>query len=422
MKILVHGINYAPEQIGIGKYTGEMAAWLAGRGHAVRVVTAPPYYPDWRVKDDYQTWRYRRECLQGVDIWRCPLWVPRSPSGIKRILHLLSFAFSSLPVMFLQILWKPDIVMVIEPPLFCAPQAWITARLSGAKAWLHVQDFEIEAFFGLGFSSSSLLRKCATSIEGRITRLFDQVSTISSTMLARVSRLQVEEIRTFFFPNWVDVRHIYPSPKGHNLRQEWGFTKTQKIILYSGNMGKKQGLEIVLDAAARLAETSPNAVFLMVGEGAAKTDLVAECKKRNLQNIVFKPLQPLESLPDLLVMADIHLVIQKRGIADAVMPSKLTGILAAGGHSIITADEQTELGQFAIQNPGIAELIEPENKEALIQAIYRMLSRQGSAADFNSIARGYAEQYLAMDVVMKNLENRLLAMTHKNSNAGIPRS
>jgi len=153
----------------------------------------------------------------------------------------------------------------------------------------------------------------------------------------------------------------------------------------------------------------------MVGEGTAKADLIAEREKRNLHNIVFKPLQPLESLPDLLAMADIHLIIQKRGIADAVMPSKLTGILAAGGYSIITADEQTELGQFALQNPGIAELIEPENKEALVQAISRILSRQESVADFNSVARRYAEQHLATDVVMKNLENRLLEVIRKKS-------
>jgi colanic acid biosynthesis glycosyl transferase WcaI len=415
LKILIHGINYFPEQIGIGKYTGEMAAWLAEQGHSVRVVTAPPYYPDWSVGVGYRTWQYRRECVQGVHIWRCPLWVPRSPSGIKRIIHLLSFAFFSLPVMIRQTFWKPDIVMVIEPPLFCAPQAWFTARLSGAKAWLHVQDFEIAAFFGLGFSSSGLLKKCATAAESRLMRLFDQVSTISKSMLSRISRLRVDESRLFFFPNWVDIKHIHPRREGSDLRHAWEFSDRQRIILYAGSMGRKQGLEIVLDAAAQLAMTYPDAVFLMVGEGTAKADLIAEREKRNLHNIVFKPLQPLECLPDLLAMADIHLIIQKRGIADAVMPSKLTGILAAGGYPIITADEQTELGQFAVQNPGIAELIEPENKEALIQAISRILSRQGSVADFNSVARRYAEQHLATDVVMKNLENSLLAVIRKKS-------
>ncbi len=413
MKILLYGINYAPERVGIGKYTGEMALWLAQRGHAVRIVTAPPYYPDWQVQEDYRAWRYRRESQNGIDVWRCPLWVPRHPSGITRIIHLLSFAFFSFPLLLRQIFWKPDVVMVIEPPLFCAPEALLTARLSGAKAWLHVQDFEIAAFFGLGFSSSGFLKKCAIAAESLLMRSFDHVSSISGSMLKRVSQLGVAESRIFFFPNWVDVEHIRPNPAGCNLRREWGFSDRQNIVLYSGNMGKKQGLEMILEAAAHHAETNPDAIFLLVGEGPAKAALVAESEKRNLRNIVFKPLQPLERLPALLAMADIHLVVQKRGVADAVMPSKLTGILASGGFSIITADRRTELGQFVLQNPGIADLIEPEDQEALIQAVSRLLSQHASRQGYNVIARRYAEQYLATDVVMKKFEKQLFAVTQE---------
>ncbi len=412
MKILLYGINYTPEQVGIGKYTGEMAAWLAEQGHRVRVLTAPPYYPAWRVREGYHAWRYQYELRSGVEVWRCPVWVPLHPSGVTRVIHLLSFTFSSLPVLLRQIFWKPDVVMAIEPPLFCAPQAWFAARMSGANAWLHVQDFEIEAFFGLGFSSSGLLKKCALAVEGFITRLFDHVSTISTSMLSRLSQLKVKTDRIFFFPNWVDVRHICPQPGGRDLRREWGFGDDKKIILYSGNMGKKQGLEIILEAASQMANSHPDAVFVMVGEGAAKAGLIAEQERLNLHNVVFKPLQPLELLPSLLAMADVHLVIQKRGIADAVMPSKLTGILAAGGFSLITADKHTELGQFVLQNPGIAELVEPENMAALVQTLSVMMSKNipGNA---NIVARTYAEQHLATDPVLKNLEKRLLSISRK---------
>ena len=88
MKLLLYGLNYAPEPVGIGKYSGELAEWLAGRGHEVRVITAPPYFPQWRAIAN----RYRREQRRGVSIWRCPLWVPRRPSGVSRLIHLASFA------------------------------------------------------------------------------------------------------------------------------------------------------------------------------------------------------------------------------------------------------------------------------------------------------------------------------------------
>ena len=143
-----------------------MAEWLQGRGHQVRVVTAPPYYPAWKVGAGYRGWSYRRESLHGVDVFRCPLWVPETPNGFRRILHLLSFAVSSIPVMVRQIFWCPDRIFVIEPTLFCAPCALVAARLANARAWLHIQDFEVEAFFGLGFGSGGFIKKCVNAVEG----------------------------------------------------------------------------------------------------------------------------------------------------------------------------------------------------------------------------------------------------------------
>jgi putative colanic acid biosynthesis glycosyltransferase WcaI len=410
MRILIHGINYHPEQIGIGKYTGEMAIWLAKRGHDVHVVTALPYYPSWQVAKEYAAWQYRRETQSGVSVFRCPLWVPSNPTALKRLIHLASFAISSFPVMVKHIIWKPDIVLVIEPPLFCAPQAWLTSRIAGAKSWLHVQDFEVSAFFGLGFASSGFLKKIIVKIEGLLMHRFDLVSSISHTMLQRLEDLHVSKDRTFLFPNWVDTGYIHPSQKENDLRSAWGFSADQKIILYSGNLGKKQGLEVILDAAEGLVSEYPEAVFLIVGDGAAKNGLVDDATRRKLHNVRFKPLQPIEKLPVLLALADIHLIIQKRGAADAVMPSKLTGILAVGGFSIITADDHTELGTLVLNNPGIAELVEPENSDALIAAIKRLLCKPVSVPYYNHIAREYAERNLSTDSIITSVETRIFQL------------
>lgn len=151
LRILIYGLNYSPELTGIGKYTGEMASWLAERGHEVRVVTAPPYYPAWRVRDDYRGAWYRIE--QGLDqpiVYRTPLYVPSRPTGIKRIIHLVSFMLGSFPVMLRETFWEPEIVFTVEPTFFCAPLALFIAKSAGAAAWLHVQDFEVDAAFELG--------------------------------------------------------------------------------------------------------------------------------------------------------------------------------------------------------------------------------------------------------------------------------
>jgi len=105
MKVLIYGLNFAPELTGIGKYSGDMALWLKEQGHDVRVVTAPPYYPEWQVRPGYESRRYRREVWKNISVWRSPLWVPKVPTGLKRIIHLLSFALTSLPLMLRQTAW-----------------------------------------------------------------------------------------------------------------------------------------------------------------------------------------------------------------------------------------------------------------------------------------------------------------------------
>ena len=152
MKLLLYGLNYTPELTGIGKYTGEMAAWLAGRGHDVRVITAPPYYPDWKIGRGYTAWRYTQETVAGVTVYRCPLWVPAKPSGAARVAHLASFAFSSLPVLLRQLSFKPDVLWTVAPAFFCAPAALAFSRLQGCPCWLHVQDYELGAALAWGCS------------------------------------------------------------------------------------------------------------------------------------------------------------------------------------------------------------------------------------------------------------------------------
>jgi colanic acid biosynthesis glycosyl transferase WcaI len=146
LKILIYGINYFPELTGIGKYTGEMALWLASRGHEVRVVTAPPYYPAWSVRGDYRGKFYLTENAARQNpaepvVFRTPLYVPQKPTGLKRVAHLASFMIGSLPVMLRQAFWQPDVVFTVEPTFFCAPVALLIAMASGAASWLHVQDF-----------------------------------------------------------------------------------------------------------------------------------------------------------------------------------------------------------------------------------------------------------------------------------------
>lgn len=395
MKILLYGINYSPELTGIGKYSGEMASWLATKGHDVRVVTAPPYYPDWKVWQGFSSWRFSKRQEAGVTVIRCPLYVPAHPTAIKRLLHLASFSLSSAFALFAQLRWKPDLVILVVPTLFCAPQALALAKLTGATSVLHIQDYEVDALFGLSFAKGDRLKRFAFAAERALLRAFDRVSTISSGMLQRAAEKGVFKEQLRFFPNWSETARFKDVPRHTELLSRLGVDPGKRVLLYSGNIGEKQGLECVIDAAQRLA-TRTDLVFLVVGEGAGKARLLEMSLQRNLSNVVFAPLQPYDDLPALLASADCHLVIQKRGAADAVLPSKLTNILAVGGNALITADPETSLGLLCSEYPGIATLVEPESVDALIMGIEAVLAMPAP----NGTATRYACEFLDKDQIL----------------------
>lgn len=401
MRILIVGINYAPELTGIGKYTSEMAEWLTMHSHDVRVVTAPPYYPAWRIADGYSASRYRTETRAGVRIWRCPLWVPASPSGMKRILHLASFALSSLPAILRQVSWRPHVVIAVEPPLLCAPAARVGAMLCGAKAWLHIQDFEVDAAFELGILRAPWLRRAVGAFEGWLMRRFHRVSTISPNMQRRLVQKGVPPEKAMLFANWVDTAAIYPQSARGAMRQELGIAPDATVALYSGNMGEKQGLEIVLEAAARMAAES-NIRFVLCGDGAARARL--QQKYAGLPNVQWVPLQPVERLNDLLNMADIHLLPQRAGAEDLVMPSKLTGMLASGRPVVATANPGTQVEQVV---RGCGLVVEPDNIAHFGDAVLRLATDRALSASLGAHAREYALTHLDRDRVMRVFDAQL---------------
>jgi len=423
LRILIYGLNYSPELTGIGKFTGEMAESLATRGHEVRVVTALPYYPQWRVADGYAN-RWSREDIQvssdkmqgetslpepcvlnlgSLHIYRCPLWVPARPSGIKRLIHLASFAMSSFPVILKLLFWKPNVVIVIEPPLMCAPAALLISRLAGARSWLHIQDFEVDAAFELGILKSQWLRKAVMHIERWLMRRFDKVSTISDKMMEVLTGKGVARGKSEYFPNWVDLQLIFPLEQDSLLRRELGIPADKFVALYSGNMGEKQGLEIILEAANRLV-SHLEIYFVLSGEGATKARLFEAYG--HLPNVAWLPLQPAERLNDLLNIADVHLLPQRSGVADLVMPSKLSGMLASGRPVLATASAGTQLAQLV---SSCGKVVGPGDVQGFVEGLLELVHSPQLCAELGLAARQAAQAW-DKSVVLQRFEKQLYGL------------
>ena len=410
MKISLVSLNYSPELTGIGKYNGEMCPWLTQQGDDVQVLCAPPYYPEWQVHNGYSGGWYSVSEQDGVQVTRCPLYVPKTPTTLKRLLHLASFSISSSLALFKGIFKKPEVVIVVEPTLFVVPSVLLFCKVTGAKSVLHIQDYEVDAMFGLGMGGkpSGLLSRFAFGVERWLMSKFDAVSTISLSMMDKAREKGVSDDQLIFFPNWSDTDFVNPDVDGLSLRESWGLKESEKVVLYAGNIGAKQGLELVIEAAKRYISRT-EVKFFVVGAGAYVKQLQALSDGAGLTNIEFKPLQAWEDVPAMLSMADVHLVIQRKGAADAVLPSKLTNILSAGGNAVVTAEGDTELGRLAEQYPGIYTCVEPEDIDAFCEGLDVELGKTGT----NTVARKYAEENLNKDAILSRFREDLLNLVSK---------
>ncbi len=361
--------------------------------------------------------RYSLEQCEGVRVRRCPLWIPRRPSGLTRLLHLASFALSSLGPLLAQRHWRPDLVITVAPAFFCAPGALVLGRLCGRCTinWLHIQDFELDAAFQLGLLKGRLLRSLAESWERRTLRGFDRVSSISAAMVKRLEIKGIDADRCVLVPNWVDLEVIRPqlgSARQNNpYRCEFGIGPDQLVLMYSGSMNKKQGLDLLAEVMHQLADL-PQLVWLLAGEGPTKAELVKATQ--GLPNVRHLPLQPMERLNDWLNAADIHLLPQKAGAADLVLPSKLLGILASGRPVVASSPAGSELAGLAEQ---AGACVPPGDATSFADALQELIDSAELRAQCGHLARKLAAEHFGKNAVLQRFEQQLLTQQRSGTRA-----
>ena len=419
MRILIYGINYTPELTGIGKYTGEMGAWLAQQGQEVDVITTMPYYPEWTIHASHKGKWWYKEQLDGVRVHRCPFYVPRKVTSSKRILHEFSFVLSSLfywlPVFFGK---RYDVVICLSPPFHLGLIPVFYSKLRRVPMWCHIQDLQIDMAKDLGMLKNKRFLDIMFSVEAYILKRCTVVSTISEGMVKKVTQKKVIRSKCVLFPNWVDGDYIKPLYRTQSLRTELGLQDSDKVVLYSGSLGEKQGLELIIEAAKSFA-IQPEVKFMIFGSGGGKPRLEALVQEYGLTNVTFNPLQPYEKLSALLATADIHLVLQKKSASDLVLPSKLTGILAAGGCALVSAMPGTTLYDI-VDSHQMGILLEPESTEALVMSIRKALSADLTSYKIN--ARRYAEHYLNKETTLNAFMNQLSEVVGAFGTASISRN
>ena len=407
MRITMLGINYWPEETGIAVFNTGRCEYLAAQGHEVTMVTGFPYYPRWRVAPEYRGRLLAREWHNGVEIRRSWLYVPRRVTTLRRVLHEASFIASATARAVIGP--RPDLLVTVSPPLGLALSSVLLGRLWGVPYVFHVPDLQPDAAVDLGMLPTGRLVRLLYAIERLAYRRAALISTLTRAMQRRIIDKGIPPSRVTLFPDWADPSLFTLPITGGGGAARRAFDLGERfVVLHAGNMGVKQGLDVVLDAASRTRDRG-DILYLLVGDGAARPALEARAAAAGLGNLRFLPLQPDPVFRDLLAAADLTLVTQQAVVADIVFPSKVLTLLAAAKPVVASLNASSEVARVVVE--ARAGLVAPaEDAAALVDAVRALRDDPERRSQMAADGRAYARAHWDRAQTLADMEQTLRAV------------
>ncbi len=413
MRILIYSYNYYPEPIGIAPLMTELAEGLVKRGHQVRVVTGMPNYPQRCVYPEYKGKFYLTEERNGVIIERSYIFIRGpEPSVVDRLLYDGSFVVTSL----FQALkgWRPDVIFATVPPLLVSVPVALYAAICRCPVVLNIQDIVSEAAVRVKLlKNGGLMVSLAQMLEKFAYCQSDKISVIATGFTDHLIQQGVPQEKIAYIPNWVDTNFIRPLPKQNNSFRAAHQLQDKFVVLYSGNIALTQGLETVIQAAANLRHL-PEIAFVIIGEGSALGQLREYCHAYGAHNVLLRPFEPREKLPELLSAADVGLVVQKRQVTAFNLPSKIP-VLLASGCAVVASVPDTGTAKEAIERSGGGVVVSPENPEALAEAILELYHNPNRVKELGHKGRQYAEDFFSCDQAIQQYESLFHRVVNNSS-------
>ena len=409
MKILILSINYWPEVTGIGAFTTYRAEYLAAAGHDVEVCTTFPYYPEWKVPDNCKGRLAFTEERNRVRIVRSYAYIPNPVTSLRRIVHEGSFVLSSMiRAAFRR---RPDVLLVVSPPLGLAMSAIVLSRLWRIPYVFDVEDLQPDSAADLGMLPSWAV-KLLYRLESSAYRNAALVTTLTASMQKRIVAKGIAESKVELVEARVDHSLAeLSSAAGEAFLKQYGL-EGKFLVTYSGNMGVKQGLGVVLEAAA-LNRWDESTLFLLVGSGADRERLERRSSELKLTNVRFLPLLDEADFRGLIAASRICLVTQQKSVSEVAFPSKIVTYLAAARPIIAAVNADTEVAQV-VRDSGAGRVVEAEDAEGLLAAVREL--RENDLEEMGRKGRDYASRRWAAARVLGRLEQNLIAAAASATN------
>lgn len=403
MNVLVLCPHFAPDVAPTGEVMTRIAHELVGLGHRLHVVTSLPWYEHHAVEAGWDGQLVRTESTS----WGAITRVHPFPTD-KRNIPARALAFGGFTALATAVAsatrTKPDVVLSMSPPLTLGPAGWLTSRLRAVPFVFNIQDVFPDVAVELGLLKGKRVIAAASWLERETYKRADAVTVLSDELadnvrgkLTRAGDRDLQKVRVI--PNFVDTVLIRPSSAENGYRQEYGLSG-KRVVMYAGNVGFSQALELLLEAAVELA-VEEDVVFVINGGGAARPAL--ERRAADMPNVRFVDMQPKGRVPELLAAADVHVVPLKRGLAWSSVPSKLYSILAAGRPIVASVDQGTEVAR-TIEQAGAGLAVPPEDGPAFTKAIRQLLENPDEARSMGESGRRFVEGWASPSAVASAYE------------------
>ncbi|HEX2890286.1 glycosyltransferase [Vineibacter terrae] len=389
---------YRPELIGSAPFSADLAEWLVGCGRQVTVLTGLPHYPASEVFPAYRKGRGMREVFNGVMVERLGAWVPRRRSAAARIMGEAWFLMNGAFALATGRIARHAVVLSLCPSILSVALGAM-ARLRGGRSIAIVHDIQSGLASGLGMVGNGWLARVMQSCERMVLNRADLVVVLSSEMADELRRIGVTA-PVEVVPIWVDTDQVRPMPACHDGKL---------TVLYSGNLGKKQGLGQVIDMAEALQSRRPDIDVVLRGNGNQAEALRQQIAERGLANTSLAELLPDGSLSEGLAVGDIHLVPQDPDTASFAVPSKVFNIMAAGRPFVATAHPGSLLWRLRHRS-GAFICVPPNDAVAFADAVVQLADDPELRADLGERGRQFVERHVAKRKVLGDFVTRLDAL------------
>jgi colanic acid biosynthesis glycosyl transferase WcaI len=406
--VLITGINYWPEPTGIAPYTAALAEHLVEVGHRVSVITGVPHYPRWSVDPEYARGPYQLT-RAGVRIFRRRHYVPTQQSAVRRARYEGSFLARGLVTALPE---RPDVVIGVSPSLGGAILARSFATRYRAPYGVIVQDLVGRATQQTGIRGGKTVTWLTQRIERWSLTKAVAIAAVSESFFPYLRQLGIPAHRLVHVPNWA---HVAPSTADRSeTRRRLGWDEATPIVLHTGNMGLKQGLEQVIDVARLAAARGDPTRFVMMGDGNQRASL--ERQARGITTLRFMDVQPAEIYPDVLAAADLLLVSERPAITDMALPSKLTSYFAAG-LPVLAAVSLTGATAREVRRSGGGTVVQPGDVSALLAAVQQLVADRVLSLRLAEAGRAYAVRELSREAALARIESFVRALMSRTATA-----